>query len=219
MIGHVIFDLDGTLLDTREGILESVRYAAEQLRYPALPHETLLSFIGPPIQQSFMTHYGCSLEQAQEAAGIFRDYYKDSALLRASPYDGIYDLCSCLQSHGVRMAVATYKREDYALTLLRYFHFDRYCDPMHGADHENRLKKEDIISLCMAEMSASKADTVLVGDTTHDAKGALEAGIPFIGVTYGFGFQTPEDVDAYPSIGTANSPMDIAAIVLKEDLK
>ena len=70
-IKNVIFDLDGTLLDTTEGVLESVKYTAEKLAYPVLPPKELLRFIGPPIQQSFMTYYGASQETAQKAADIF----------------------------------------------------------------------------------------------------------------------------------------------------
>ena len=214
MIKNVIFDLDGTLLDTREGVIESAKYAAKQMGYPELPHETMLSFVGPPIQNSFMIHYGCDQETAQKAANIFRDYYKNTALLLAEPYEGIFDLCDLLKKNGVRMSVATYKREDYALTLLRHFNFHKYCDPMHGADNNNVLKKEDIIRMCQEEMGATKENSVLIGDTDNDAKGAVKADTPFIAVTYGFGFKTKEDVAGYPYMGVANTPIEIAKIIL-----
>lgn len=215
MIKNVIFDLDGTLLDTREGVIESAKYAARQMGYDELPYDTMLSFVGPPIQNSFMKHYGCDQETAQRAANIFRDYYKNTALLLAEPYEGIYDLCRLLKENGVRMSVATYKREDYALTLLRHFDFHKYCDPMHGADNNNVLKKEDIVRMCQEEMGATREDSVLIGDTDNDAKGAVKANTPFIAVTYGFGFRSEGDVAEYPHIGIANTPMEIADIILK----
>lgn len=214
MINHVIFDLDGTLLDTREGILESVRYTAKTLGYEELPRETLLKFVGPPIQQSLMTYYGCDAQTAQEGANLFREYYKTTALLKAEPYDGIYECCRVLKDHKIKMAVATYKREDYALTLLKHFHFDEYCDPMHGADNFNVLKKEDIVRMCMEEMGGSEDDSVLVGDTLHDAKGALQAGTPFIAVTYGFGLHTDKELNQYPHISVAKTPLEIVKAVL-----
>lgn len=214
MIRSVIFDLDGTLLDTREGIIESAKYAAQELGYEQLPYETMLTFVGPPIQASFMKHYGCDKDSAQRAADVFRDYYKNQALYLAKPYEGIYDLCRTLKDNGIRMSVATYKREDYATDLLRHFDFDKYCDPMHGADNNNVLRKEDIVRMCMEEMGASKEDTVLIGDTDNDAKGALKAGISFIAVTYGFGFKTEEDVSEYPYIGVLDTPMGAADIIL-----
>ena len=112
------------------------------------------------------------------------------------------------------MAVATYKREDYALRLLKHFDFDKYCDPMHGADNNNVLKKEDIILMCIDELGAKKDECVLVGDTDNDAKGAMEAGIPFIAVTYGFGFKSSEDLGDYPCIGLAGSPLEVADLIL-----
>ena len=214
-IRYVIFDLDGTLLDTTEGILESAAYAARELGYPELPRETMLQFIGPPIQRSFMVHYGADEAAAQKAADVFRNYYKTRALLKAAPYEGIYGLCERLKENGVRMAVATYKREDYALELLRHFHFDRYCDPMHGADNLNVLKKEDILEMCIREMGARKEECVLIGDTEHDALGAQKAGVPFLAVTYGFGYKSWEPVITEARLlGVANSPEEAADIIL-----
>ena len=215
-IKNIVFDLDGTLLDTTEGILESVRFAAKQLGFDDLPYSTLLRFVGPPIQNSFIEYYSCDNITAQRAADIFRDYYKNKALLKAKPYDGIFDLCEYLKKAGIKMSVATYKREDYALTLLRHFGFDKYCNPIHGADNNNILKKADIINMCLKESGESPEESVLIGDTEHDAIGAKNAGTNFIAVTYGFGFSNISDVKPYPYIGIAHSPYEIEEIVLKE---
>lgn len=201
----VLFDLDGTLLDTTEGVLESAAHAARELGYPELPHETLLKFVGPPIQVSFMTHYGADAETAQRAAEAFRAHYKAHALLKAKPYPGLEDLLRGLRSRGVQVGVATYKREDYALAILRHFGIAPYCRSMHGADNFNRLTKADIVNLCIRELGAAREDTVLVGDTDHDAKGAALAGVDFIGVTFGFGYRSCEDIGNYPFIGCADS--------------
>lgn len=203
----VLFDLDGTLLDTTEGVLESAIYAAKEMGYHVLSRETMLKFVGPPIQKSFMDYYGSSKEDAQKAANIFRDYYKNKALLKAEPYGGIYELMQYLRDRDIKMAVATYKREDYALTLLRHYGFDKYCISMHGADNNNKLTKADIIELCISEMDVPKEEVVLIGDTEHDALGAKKAGISFIGVTYGFGFKSKEDLDKYCNIGCCDNPM------------
>ena len=206
---NIVFDLDGTLLDTSKGIIESVKYTAKTLGYPILSNDFFQCFIGPPIQASFMRYYHCNEEEAQMAANIFRDYYRNSALLKATAYEGIYELCESLRHFGMGMAVATYKREDYALSLLRNFHFDRFFSSMHGADNNNVMKKKDIIDLCLQDLHADTHNTVLVGDTENDAKGAFDAGISFIAVTYGFGFKSKKDVDKYNYIGIANKPFDI----------
>ncbi|MCR5602673.1 MAG: HAD hydrolase-like protein [Lachnospiraceae bacterium] len=214
MIRNVIFDLDGTLLDTAEGILESVAYTVKELGYKELTLEQKLSFIGPPVQASLKRLYGLSDEEAQRGANIFREYYKDNALLKAEPYEGIFTLCETLKKNNVKMSVATYKREDYALKLLCAKGFDRYCNPMHGADNNNILKKEDIVLMCVNEMGATKEECVLIGDTDNDAKGAAQAGIPFIAVTYGFGFKSRDDLKEYPHIGVASTPAGLAEIIL-----
>lgn len=208
-IANVIFDLDGTLLDTSKGILESIAYAADCLGYPELPEETLRKFIGPPIQQSFVSYYGADEETAQKAADVFRDYYKSTALYGAVPYEGIYALCKALQARGVRMAVATYKREDYAVKLLQHFQFDEYCNPMHGGDNNNTLKKEDIVRSCLREMHGTIQNTILVGDTYHDALGAEKLSLPFVAALYGFGFKTNEDVEKYPHFGVIRTPEEL----------
>ena len=214
MIKNVLFDLDGTLLDTREGILESIKYSVKELGYRELPYEEQLTFVGPPIQNSFMNHFGCDKEEAQRAADLFRQFYSTKTLFMASPYEGIYELCEGLRDNGIKMAVATYKREDYALTLLKHFRFHEYCDVMHGADGANVLKKEDIVRMCIEELGAVKEECVLIGDTDNDAKGAAAAGIPFIAVTYGFGFKNEKDVSEYPYIGIAEKPVEVLPIVL-----
>ncbi len=210
MLKFAVFDLDGVLLDTGEGIREGARYAARMMGYHDLPDSEWDSFVGPPVQKSFMEHFGCSVEDAQKAADIFRDYYKqDEVLYLASPYEGIFDLLKKLKEAGVKTAVATYKREDYALKILRYFGFDDYFDVMHGADNFNKLSKGDIVEMCIEEMGAVKEETALIGDTDNDAVGAENAGVSFIGATYGFGFRKKEDVDAFPNIGYAEDPMKL----------
>ena len=205
----ILFDLDGTLLDTTDGVLESAIYAAMQLGYPELPHEIMLKFVGPPIQNSFIKYYNCDEIKAQQAANVFRRYYKDKALLKAKYYDGIIEVLKELKTRGRKIAVATYKREDYAIVLLRHFGIAEYCDSMHGADNFNKLTKADIVNICIDEMNEPKEEVVLIGDTEHDAIGANKAGVSFLGVTYGFGFKSDADVNEFNNIGCANTPKEI----------
>ena len=205
----ILFDLDGTLLDTTDGVLESAIYAARHLGYPELPHDIMLKFVGPPIQNSFIKYYNCDETKAQEAANIFRQYYKDKALLKADYYDGIIEVLKELKVSGKKIAVATYKREDYAITILRHFGITEYCDSMHGADNFNKLTKADIVNICIDELNEPKEEVVLIGDTEHDATGAAKAGVSFLGVTYGFGFKTEAEVNEFNNIGCANTPKEI----------
>ncbi len=211
----VVFDVDGTLLDTSEGILNSVKHTIDVYHKKMPDPETLRSFIGPPIQDSFQKEYQLSKEEADEMAAEFRRVYKDIYLFGAVPYPGIYECMTVLREHGVRLAVATYKRQDYAEKILTHFQFDKYCDVIYGSDFEGKLKKVDIIEKCMVDLgSADYKDAVMVGDSWHDANGAGLLGVDFIGVTYGFDFRTKEDVGKYPSVGCADTPMELLPYIV-----
>lgn len=211
---YVIFDVDGTLLDTAEGVIKAVKKTmrVEDLVIPS--EEVLRTFIGPPIQNSFQKLYGFEKERVQELTTLFRDFYKqDDCLLKAKPYEGIYQVCRSLLNAGIKIGIATYKRQDYAERIVRYFDFGEYTDYIYGADHENRLKKVDIIRLCLEQMECRNFDrAVMVGDSDNDAVGAEAVGIDFIGVTYGFGFRNWEDVNNYSNVGCAGTPLELLNI-------
>lgn len=211
-----VFDLDGTLLDTSAGVLASVRYTIDHFGLRPLEEEQLKKFIGPPIQDSFAKVYGLEGDILQEIATVFRNRYKESDLLKAVPYDGIYDVFERLIESGIKPAIATYKRQDYATEILVYFGFDKYTDIMYGADHENRLKKNDIIRNAIFDAGVAKpGEAVMVGDSDNDAIGAKTLGVMFIGVTYGFGFHTTEDVEKFPNIGVARTTDEISYLINK----
>ena len=197
----VIFDLDGTLLDTSKGILESVKYVIEKHKLNILTHEQLLTFIGPPIQESFHKHYCFDKNYCQVLANEFRERYKNCDLLKAKPYEGIYNVLNELIDNEVVLAVSTYKREDYAKILLNHFDFDKYIKIVHGADNNNELQKKDIIQLSINDYMSDNKKIVYVGDTNSDLLASKKVNIDFIGVNYGFGFS---NVSYY-----ANCPKDI----------
>ncbi|MDR1021739.1 MAG: HAD hydrolase-like protein [Prevotellaceae bacterium] len=202
----VVFDLDGTLLDTTDGIAASVSHAISSLNLPALSREALLSFIGPPIADSFARHFGLSGALLQKAVETYRNDYGSNRLFEAVPYPGIYDAFEYLRSGGVKTAVATYKREDCAVRLLQHYGFDRYTDLMFGADKDGNLKKKDIIMKCIDNSNLVAPKTLVVGDTLHDAKGAGSLGLDFFAVTYGFGFKAGDGLSGANAVGVAESP-------------
>ncbi len=212
-----VFDLDGTLLDTSEGVLAAVKYTIDKMGFTLLSDKQLESFIGPPIQNSFAAHYGLSGDILQELAGIFRDRYKDVDLLKATPYDGIFDVFTALLDNGIIPVVATYKRQDYAVMLLKHYGFDKYTDKMFGGDHENKLKKRDIIELALQAAGLAPdeySSAVMIGDSDNDAIGAEGIGTKFIGVTYGFGFHTKDDVYKFSAIGAADTTQELTELIL-----
>lgn len=216
--GHVydcaIFDLDGTLLDTSEGLIEAVQYTinAAGLVQPTLSE--LRSFIGPPIQDSFERICECSRAEALRLANIFREHYRTTTLLKATPYDGVYEMLDALKRAGFRLAIATYKREDYVKDLTGHFDLTRQFDYCFGSDIDGKLTKTDLILSCVNSLSGGNpTKCVMVGDTVHDFIGAQAAGIDFIAVTYGFGFVRDTIINDH-AICYVDSPAAIADLLL-----
>lgn len=206
----VIFDVDGTMLDTSEGIISSVEYVIHQQKLPALTHSQLLNFIGPPIQQSFQKYYSCSKQEAQRLADSFRVRYKDYDLLKAKPYEGIYDLWNYLKSSGAMLAVATYKREDYAACLMEHFRFTDYTRIIYGADNNNIRTKADIVNLCIKDAAYMlPSEALVIGDSVSDGEAARVNQCDFLGVTYGFGTKEKQDFHQVPSVYIASDIADI----------
>lgn len=207
-----VFDVDGTLLDTTEGVLAAVIYTIKKYNLPTLSEEQLKTFIGPPVQDSFQKYYQLGNRENQKLAECFRDRYKTFDLLKAVPYSGIFKTMDILYQNNIKIAVATYKRQDYAIKLLKHFGFDKYTNVMYGADNFNKLKKKVIIIKCMEDLGVTDyTRAVMIGDTDNDAIGADKIGMNFLGVIYGFGFKNPNDVKQYPSIGSVDNAEDISA--------
>lgn len=210
-----VFDLDGTLLDSSEGVIASVKYTIDKFGFHPLDEKELGMFIGPPIQNSFARVYDLEGPILQDIATVFRDRYKEVDLLKAQPYEGIYDVFGALLECGIKPAIATYKRQDYAITILKHFGFDKYTDIMYGGDHENKLKKKDIIKKALTASGVSDpSEAVMIGDSDNDAVGAADINMNFVGVTYGFGFRTAEDVNKYRNIGAASDTSELKRILI-----
>lgn len=203
----VIFDVDGTLLDTKEGIVSSVKQASRMCGLPDLREDMIeRTFIGPPIAQGFQTAFGLEGESLNKAVAVFRESYIQHDLLRARPYEGIYDVLDFLKKHGIKTAIATYKRDDYAKKLLAHFRFNEYTSNIHGSDQAGQLKKSDLIELCISDSGCcDRSAMLMVGDAESDAKGAKKAGVEFLGVTYGYGFSSSDD----HGFATAAQPLKI----------
>lgn len=212
---YAIFDLDGTLLDTREGVIAAVVFAMKKYGKPIPNHNILESLIGPPMQESFQKLYNLSFNEAMEMANVFRDAYKtDDFLFKAIPYGGIYELMESLIDSGVKIGIVTYKREDYAKRLLFEKRFDIYTKYMYGSDFECKKKKYDMILYCLRKMGCDdNSRAVYIGDGESDGIAANKARINFIAVSYGYGFKESHDADGYLPIGVANTCKDIYELI------
>lgn len=211
MYRGIIFDLDGTLLDTSEGVLSSVRHTIRTMGYRELPEETLLTFIGPPVKRSLMSHYGLDDSEADRATEVFREQYKNVDLLKARPYEGIEELLDKLRKRGFLIGVATLKREDYAHTILEHFGLAKRCDLICGSDFASKMLKPDVLRNCLAGLNLSPSQAILIGDTSSDGTGAKALGTDFMAVTFGFGFREKKQwEEAFSPVFTADSVSEIA---------
>lgn len=189
----VIFDLDGTLLDTSSGIYATANRTIEQLGMEPVVDEAQLSkFIGPPIYQCFVDVYDLDPSLIDEAIEIYRKEYDLSGRYQATPYSGIKETLDTLQQRGYRMGVATLKYQPLARLMLEHFGLASYFEVIYGSDDASSLSKADIITSVLSTMEVAAAEAVLIGDTVHDENGAQESGVAFIAVDYGFGFAPGE---------------------------
>lgn len=205
----IFYDMDGVLLDTAEGIIESIKQVVANNGEDPLPETVLRSFIGPPVQDSFGRVYNLSTEDAWEWGNDFRTIYMTDNLLKASLYEGIIEVVKRLCNAGVIQVVTTNRRQDYAQRLFEHFDIHCYVDKLFGSDIEGKLAKADIVGLAADFVSVPKDSILMVGDTQCDALGAEKQGIPFLGVTYGYGFNTADDVNKYKNVGVATTPLEI----------
>ena len=210
----ILFDLDGTLTDPRIGITNSVAYALKRFGIPVEnPHETLAPFIGPPLTESFQTHYGLTPEQARLAVGYYREYFVPAGMFENDVYPGIPEALERLQQAGRTLCVATSKPEVYARRILEHFSLNTYFEAVCGATlDESRVRKADVIAYALNTLNTNADQAVMVGDRLHDAEGAHACGVPVIGVTYGYGSR--EELTTAGADALADRVPDVVHILL-----
>ncbi len=191
---HIIFDLDGTLTDPRQGIGNSIRYALEKMNIEGFDGEVPDSFIGPPLQQSFKELYALNDRNTELAVEYFREYYSTKGLFENHPYPGILELLEELHFSGKQLFIATSKLEKFALQIAAHFGFDRYITQLKGADYkgEHATKTTIIAGLLEIQQLAPSEQIVMIGDTMFDIVGGNLNGLSTIAVMYGFG--KPEEL-------------------------
>ncbi|MEC5236937.1 HAD family hydrolase [Bacillus mycoides] len=184
-----LFDLDGTLTDPKEGIINAVLYVLEKMGIEEVNISELDSFIGPPIQQSFADRYNMNEIEVERAVFYFREYLKQSGLLENKVYDGITALLQELKDAGNRLFVATSKPTVFAKQVIEHFQLTSFFEEIVGSNLDGtRIKKEEIIAhILQTNEELKKEEMVMIGDRKHDVIGANSNGISSIGVLYGYG--------------------------------
>lgn len=202
----VLFDLDGTLTDSGEGIINCAQYAFQQMGYPVPPREEMGVFIGPPLWGTF-EQFGIPKERTDEAVKIFRSRYIPIGKFENTPYEGIRELLEALGTQGWERYVATSKPEVTALEILEHFDLARYFDCICGASIENNLYEKDQVIAYLLEKTQPGDLRIMVGDTKYDVIGAAAHNIPTIGVSWGYG-KVSEMLEA-GAIAIADTPEEL----------
>lgn len=190
----VFFDMDGTLMDTSEGIFETALFSMAQMNLPVEEGTDLRKFVGPPLRECFRITFGIQDDNTlDQLVVIYKDRYAKVGSFKAHFYDGILDVLQCLRDNGIMVGIASMKGEAIIRKMVQFFKMEQYFDGIFGHEPSmGRNTKKDILLAGCKEFSVLPSQSVLVGDTLIDEKGALEAGARCIKVNWGFGF-TPSD--------------------------
>lgn len=190
MYKAILFDLDGTLTESGEGITKSVQYALEKLGRPEEDLEKLKVFVGPPLMEQFMKYAGFDQETARRAVEYYRERYSDVGIYENRLYPGVENMLRTLKGKGYRLAVASSKPEYFVKQILEYFHLTDCFEEIVGSEmNGSRTSKSEVIeeTLSRLGMSGNRGEAVMVGDREHDIMGAKTCGLDCVAVSYGYG--------------------------------
>lgn len=185
----ILFDLDGTLTDSGEGIIKCARLALSHFDIPQPTDAEMRVFVGPPLRDTFVA-FGVPIWEVEEAVRIYRSRYTTVGKYENIPYEGIQYLLERLKAEGYHLFVATSKPEDMAVDILNHFDMAKYFDLICGAVRTaDRDTKEKVIAYLLeqAKDGEQPPHIIMVGDTSFDVLGAKAHGIPTVGVTWGYG--------------------------------
>ena len=183
MYQNIIFDVDGTIMDSASGILKGISHAIQTVTGKNYPQQTLLPFLGIVLRDGFMQLTGMTEEQAVQAVQVYRSYYFPQGLLDATPYAGIKELLQDLKAEGRILSIASSKPQLYIETILTHFGLISYFDKIVGMQLNDLKTKKDAL-LQQAKLSDS---AVMVGDRKYDVLAGKSNGVATIGVLYGYG--------------------------------
>ncbi len=184
----IAFDLDGTLTDPENGLVEGFIYAFKKMGVTDYGSRDLLRrFIGPSLYEVWQDEFGFTKETVTDAIEKFREYYNIYGWWDNKVYDGIYELLAKLKESGKTIILATSKPEDTAIKIMKLFGLDKYFDFLGGAKGDDRDHKWQVLNYALDAVGANRERAILVGDRMYDAEGAAICGIDCLGVTWGHG--------------------------------
>ena len=187
---YILFDLDGTITNSGEGIMNCIRYALEQMGREIPAEQTLRKFVGPPLVVGFREYTDLTEEEAKTATAKYRERYQSEGLFEAYVYEGFEAVLKYLKKTQVKIAVATSKPEEYTERILEHFHLKEYFDVIAGDTLKgDRGSKQAVVEEALRRLNVTEQDkgtVLMVGDRKYDVIGAKSCGIRSLGVYYGY---------------------------------
>lgn len=184
----ILFDLDGTLTDPKEGITKSVEYALNKFNIQVDHLDSLLPYIGPPLYDSFIQYQGFSEEQALQAVALYRERYSTLGMFENKVIDGVPQLLEALTNRGYNLYIATSKPTVFAERILVHYELEHYFKHIGGSNLDgSRSKKQEVIQFVLHQNVIHPEEALMIGDREHDIIGAIACEVESIGVTFGYG--------------------------------
>lgn len=212
MFDSILFDLDGTLTDSFDGIANAALYALNNLGVTSYTKANLNFFIGPPIFNSFDKIFDGDKQKVERAVTLYREYFGERGWKENRVYDGVKQMLQQLKDMGKTLAVATSKPEHFSRRITEYFGLNKYFVFVAGASmDESRAQKAQVIEYAIANTGFDKQKTIMIGDRNHDILGAKKCGLKSMGVLYGYG-----DLEELKTAGAdyiAATPAEVVKII------
>jgi len=207
----ILFDLDGTITDSGEGIMNCAAFTLEHFGLPVPERAVMRQFVGPPLRDTFIK-FGVPADKAEEAVTVYRSRYLPIGKYENVPYPGIYELLDRLQKEGHKLYIATSKPESTSVDILNRFELSKYFDRICGATMDgSRDEKAQVIAYLLETTGAKNA--IMVGDTAFDVIGAAKHGIPTIGVSWGYG--NVDEMQAAGAMAIADTAEELLDLLQK----
>lgn len=207
----VLFDFDGTLYDSGPGIFGGIKYTADKLGLLVPEYETMRKFIGPPLRESFSKYCGLCENEAEEAVGVYREYYREKGLYEGAFYEGIKDLLVYLREKRYKLYIATLKPTEFVVTLLKKYSLYNFFEEVAGAGFDKSMDDKAKIIKYILDSGIDKNMSLMAGDSVYDIEGAKKNNISSLAVTYGYG--DPDELKAAKPDYIVYSVEDIYKIV------
>lgn len=212
-IHNILFDLDGTLTDPKEGIVNSILFALDKLGIQEENINELDTFIGPPLRGSFIARYNLSDNLADNAVTFYREYFSEKGLYENQVYPGVVELLEFLVSQKYQLYLATSKPTIYADKILWHFNLHKYFTGIVGSNLDNtRTDKSEVIAHVVSTYNLQPVNSIMVGDRKHDIIGAKNNSMRSIAVTYGYG--SLEEISLHNPDFIVNSSNELKSILL-----